>query len=441
MPTPAEPAPPAPPDDPARGRRRGPLAGLLLIRPGEGGEVLGAALAGCLLLASINLVRPVRDAIGAAMGVESLPWLLTGTMLVTLAVSPLVAWLVSRVGGRRAASLQAWAFALGMGMVGLMMATPWGRHHGGLDLAFFLTVGVFNLLIVSAFWALLGEAFRNGRAERLFGLIAAGTTVGAIAGAAAASLLARSAPPWALVLGGAVLAGCGARLVGRIGARLDREAPEAMRPPPTLAFEGAALVARSGFLRLVCLYLLLFSLTSTVMYFEQARIVGEAFEDPARRAAALADIALAANALTLLVQVLITGRLIGKLGAGGALAVTPGVTAAGFAALLLSPALVTLACAQVLRLGVHYAVDRPARESLFARQPAELRYKAKSFIDTFVYRAGDLAGAWLAGLLPALGVAALAVCVPVALAWLVVGLALGSRRASRADASPAPVTG
>jgi AAA family ATP:ADP antiporter len=401
---------------------------------------MGAALAGCLLLAAINLVRPVRDAIGAAMGVQSLPWLLTGTMLATLAVSPAVAWLVSRVGGRRAASLQAWAFALGMGMIGLVMATPWGRHHGGLDLVFFLTVGVFNLLIVSAFWALLGEVFENGRAERLFGLIAAGTTIGAIAGSAGASMLARAAPPWALVLGGAALAAGGAWRVARIGGRLEREAPGAMRPRATLAFEGATLVARSGFLRLLSLYLLLFSLSSTVMYFEQARIVGEALSDPARRAAALADIALAANTLTLLVQALITGRLIGRLGVGGALTITPGVTAAAFAALLISPALLTLACAQVLRLGVHYAVDRPARESLFARQPAEARYKAKSFIDTFVYRAGDLAGAWLAGLLPVLGVAALAVSVPIALVWLAVGLKLGTRERAT-PARPAPVTG
>ena len=49
---------------------------------------------------------------------------------------------------------------------------------------------------------------------------------------------------------------------------------------------------------------------------------------------------------------------------------------------------------QVLRRAGDYAITRPAREMLYVVLGREEKYKAKSFVDTVVYRGGDAVSAW-----------------------------------------------
>ena len=133
------------------------------------------------------------------------------------------------------------------------------------------------------------------------------------------------------------------------------------------------------------------------------------------------------NVLTLVMQVFVTGRLITMLGVGVAIAVLPVVTLLGFGALSLHPALVMVTVFQVVRRGLHYAVDRPARETLFAGLTPDAIYKSKPFIDTFVYRAGDMLGGWMPLALQTAGVALVWFSVPLAVAWLVGAVLLGRR--------------
>jgi AAA family ATP:ADP antiporter len=98
---------------------------------------------------------------------------------------------------------------------------------------------------------------------------------------------------------------------------------------------------------------------------------------------------------------------------------------------------------QVLRRAGEYAVTRPAREVLYTVVSAEDKYKAKNFIDTFVYRGGDQIGAWSYAGLQAIGmsVATISLCAaPVSAVWLLVGLWLGRRyRAREAGERPGAV--
>jgi len=111
------------------------------------------------------------------------------------------------------------------------------------------------------------------------------------------------------------------------------------------------------------------------------------------------------------VQLLLTSRLLRSIGVSGVLMVLPLLTTAGFGALALWPSFAVLALVQVLRRGLHYAVDRPAREILYIPLGPEERYKSKAFIDTFVFRGGDFLGVWAPTFFSALAV-------PVALAAL-----------------------
>jgi AAA family ATP:ADP antiporter len=448
--------------------------------------VAWAALLGFLLLASYNLVRPLRDEVGARLGVDAVPWLMTATLGAMLLATPVVGWAMARLPRARRVPVLYRAFALIFVALGVLLAPGLGaqadaepgapvadipaRWTTGVGAALFVWTGVFNLLSVALFWAFLADVYPEEKARRLFPLVGVGATLGAIAGSALPALLAHVLPAPALVLGAAALLevavrvqrrtvgvaatfdgegsadaarGAGARVAagGDVRGRASKEAHQAAPDPQRLrALEGLRRIARSRYLLGVCAYMLLFSATSSVLHLEQIRVVGVAFDTPEARTAAFARIDLLVNIATLVAQLFLAGRLIRAAGVRGALLATPALTLLGLGALALAPAYTTLVLVQTLRRGTHFAVDRPCREVLFTvLGPAE-KYQSKPFIDTFVYRAGDLVGAWGGAWLISLGPLALLGAAPVAIAWGVVAWGLGGAHARRARAR-APTIG
>jgi AAA family ATP:ADP antiporter len=185
------------------------------------------------------------------------------------------------------------------------------------------------------------------------------------------------------------------------------------------------LIRHSRYLQLICLYIVLFTITSTFLYLTQGEIVARSFAGAAERTAAFATIDVWGNAITLAVQVFVTSRLLRGLGVPGVLMILPVLTLAGFAALAIWPVFLTLAVVQVLRRGLHYAVDRPAREILYIPLGPEEKYKSKTFIDTVVYRAGDFIGVWAPTLLGAMAVSVSIASLGTAAAWIGSGAWLG----------------
>jgi AAA family ATP:ADP antiporter len=193
-------------------------------------------------------------------------------------------------------------------------------------------------------------------------------------------------------------------------------------------------VLQSPYLLGVCLYMLLFTIGSTVLYFQQAEIVGARYADREARTAFLASIDTVVQGLTVLAQLFLTARVIRWLGVGVTLAILPLVSVVGFTTLGVAGTLTAFVAFQVLRRAGEYAVTRPAREVLYTVVSAEDKYKAKNFIDTFVYRGGDQIGAWSYAGLQAIGmsVATISLCAaPVSAVWLLVGLWLGRRYRTR----------
>jgi len=206
-------------------------------------------------------------------------------------------------------------------------------------------------------------------------------------------------------------------------------------------WSGLRAIVRSPFLLAIALYMLLYTTTSTFLYMEQGRIVSQTFDSAADRTAAFARMDFWTNALTLFTQLFLTGRVMRVIGVGGTLCVLPIITFGGFAALMIDPSFAVLAVFQVLRRGLHYAVDRPAREVLYTSLGQDERYKSKSFIDTFVYRTGDMIGGWTPKWLGAAGIAVGWVALPISAIWLAVGAGLGvmqSRTAARKNRADGP---
>jgi AAA family ATP:ADP antiporter len=92
---------------------------------------------------------------------------------------------------------------------------------------------------------------------------------------------------------------------------------------------------------------------------------------------------------------------------------------------------------QVLRRTGNFAVARPTREVLFTVVPREDKYKAKSFIDTVIYRSGDQVGAWSYALLSGLGFGLTGIAlaaVPLSAVWLLNSFWLGREQERRGAA-------
>ncbi len=386
------------------------------------------------LLCSYYILRPLREEMGIAGGVRNLPWLFTGTFAAMLMAVPLFGALVARFPRRRIVPLLYRFFIWNILIFYLLLTFGDGRVY--VARAFFIWVSVFNLFVVSVFWSFMADLFRSEQGKRLFGFIAAGGTAGALLGPAITTLLAVPLGPVNLLLISALFLEAAVQCIHRLlraPVVKGSAAPEPSREEAVGGgiFTGAVRVFRSPYLLGICLYIFLFTTTSTFLYFQQAHIVAGAFDDPAERTRVFALINLLVGVLTILTQWFVTGRFMARFGVGAAAAFLPVVVALGFLALAVNPVLAVLIAVQSIRRASNFAISRPAREVLFTVLSREEKYKSKNFIDTVVYRGGDAASGWVfAGLTGmGLGLSPIAILsVPIAAVWAAVALLLGKRQ-------------
>jgi len=412
-----------------------------MVRPGEWpGLIAGFAYFFCLLC-SYYILRPVRDEMGVRSGVDEMQWLFTATFVAMLAAVPLFAALAMRFRRTRLIPIVYGFFIACIAGFGLWLradiAMVWAAR------AFFVWLSVFNLFVVSVFWSFMADLFDEGAAARLFGAISAGGSLGAILGPAITGVLAQHLDPGDLLpIAAGVLAltlPCMLAL-NRWSYRRNDGAPQAApreAPIGGTVLEGVVAVARSRYLIGICVFMVVYGTMGTFAYFAQAQIVEAAFADSGDRTSVFATIDFATNAVTIVLQLLVTAHLVTRLGIARTLAVVPLITAAGFVALAAAPVLVVLASFQALRRAGGYGIAKPGREMLFTLVPRMEKYKAKNFIDTVVRRGGEAVAGWVyKGLSVAgLGITGIALtAVPLALLWAWVGYRLGARHSERAEA-------
>jgi AAA family ATP:ADP antiporter len=455
------PDPDADPSHPHDPRGLAALRRIVAVEPREVAAVGWSCLYFFSVLSAWYLLRPLRDDMGVVGGTKNLAWLYMGTLSGVLIANPIYATIVSRYPRRRFIPYVYRFFELNLlAFFVLLHALP-QAHAVWAARAFFIWASVFNMFVVALFWSFMADLFSSDQGKRLFGFIAVGGTLGAVCGSAAATLLARPLGPLNLILIAICLLELAVFCVGRLGQRTVAEpAPPACSSTPvreadeTLALDSAAAAAdpdvrlarggmlggirqtlRSPYLLGICAYMTLFTVLSTFAYFQQARIVDAGFANSADRTTFFARIDLYVNILGALLQVALTGRIVRALGVGPTLIILPALTAAGFGALAFSPTVGVLMAFQVVRRATEYGLARPAREVLYTVVQRDEKYKAKGFIDTFVYRAGDAVGAWTHELLARIGegtAVVAAAAAPIAAAWAAVGLLLGRAQNRRA---------
>jgi ATP:ADP antiporter, AAA family len=418
----------------------GRLRRFLEVAPQERRIVGWCWLAIFSVLSSYYIMRPIREQAGVAGGVNNLQWLFTGTLVAMVLLNIPFAYLVKRLPRSRFIPITYHFFAANILLFAGLFHWSDPAQTIWMGRIFFIWVSAFNLFVVSVFWQLNVDLFNPEQGKRLFGVIAAGATVGAIAGSGVTASLARHVPPMLLLLTAAILleiAVFSVRRLAHVSPTLGLQplAGSAETPIGGSVFAGITHAFGTPYLLNLSVFLLLFAITSTFLYFEQAAIVGRRFADRGAQTAFFATVDLLVNVLTLVVQLFLSGRIVVGLGVALALALLPALTIVGFGLLALVPTAMAVAAFQVVRRAADYAIARPAREVLYTVVSREDRYKAKSVIDTVVYRTGDQLGAWSVALLRAVGLGGAQVSlvvIPIAAVWLVNALWLGRRQERQA---------
>ena len=421
-----------------------------------------AALFYFCVLCGYFFLRPVREAMGVSRGMDDLRRLFVATSVSSLVIVLLFGGVVSRLDRRRFIPI-GYSFVIvclgvfsalliadgstGGGLIGTDAETAVAR---GVGYTFYVWLSVINLFVNSLFWAFMVDVFNVDQGKRMFAFIGIGGTLGAIVGGWATTVISGMTDsvylPAGLMIIGAVLFGAAIATMlalDSVAVRSQHSDLSTDSTTPTAQpserqeiggtfWDGATAVVNSPYLLGIGAYIVLMTISNTMIYFTQADVILDHTDTFSERVGSFAQFDMLAQIATLLTQMFVTTRLIKRLGVGVTLAILPAVTVAGFTVLAVWPLYGVMALFQALHRATRYAVSRPARETLFSVVPPTEKYKAKPVVDVFVYRGGDLAGAGIDGALRALGLSlawVAAATVPLAAVWGV--LSIGLERAQK----------
>jgi ATP:ADP antiporter, AAA family len=414
---------------------------LVSVRPEELPVLLAAFATLFCMFSSYTILRPIRDTMGITSGVEKLPSLFWGTFIVMLALQPVYGWLTSRF--RRPVFLP-WVYAFfTANLLGFYLWFNLQQDHVWIARTYYVWVSVFNFFIVAVFWSLMADVFTREQAGRMFGFIAAGASAGGLLGPLIASQLALPLGTINLLLISAALLAGSQFFMLRVthwhrqfgsGARGD-EVDTPLGGGILAAFHQ---VIRSPYLLGIALFVILLSWVTTFLYLEQQAFVAKVFATSDERTRFFSNVDFGVQSVALITQLFLFGRLHHRVGRRALLVSVPALMVVAYTIFALLPSFIVLVAVLALRRVGEYAITRPCRDSLFTVCTREEKYKAKSLIDTFIYRGGDATGASMYQLMTSgFGWGASGVGwagAVIAALWTLLALALGKSRAGGPNA-------
>ena len=339
------------------------------------------------------MLRPIRGTIAANQS-GYLPWLYTATFVAMLLLVPVFGWLVSRF--RRGRFVPGIYLFFISNLALFVMAFDGDATDQWVQFGFYVWLSVFNLFVVSIFWSFMADIFQPDQAQRLFGSIMAGGSLGAICGPLLTANLVGSIGSVGVMSMSIACLGMATGFSVVLG-RFERSRRH--NQPATIIggsiWEGAVHVFNSKYLLLICLLMLSHNLVSTFLYNGLAVLVDQniiGFDDRTRFFSYI-DLIVQIIAFTL--QFVITSRLVIYLGMPRTAILPPVLLAAGFVLLGSSMGIVLFAAVQVAQRALNYGLLGPVKEMLFTVVDRETKYKSKNFIDTVIYRGSDVAASWL----------------------------------------------
>ena len=398
------------------------------VRGGEGITVLLLTLDIFLLLFAYYIIKPVREAlILAGGGAEVKSYAAAGQAILLLGVVPLYGALASRFTRRRLINVVTIFFAICLGIFYIL-----SYLHIPLGVAFYLWVGIFNLMVVAQFWAFANDLYTPDAGKRLFAIVAFGASLGAVLGGKATSWLIGPLGVYQVLLIAAALLILSLIIANVIDSRerhrtAERATERAKEAEEPIGKGGSfQLVFKSKYLLLIALLMLFLNWVNTTGEYILGRTIQNAAKEQIAAQTASAPVqsegtktttALSeeeqkkeigkyigkfygnffsvVNLVSLLIQLFLVSRILKYLGIRIALLILPVIALGGYAILAFFPVLSVVRWAKTAENSMDYSLQNTVRQVLFLPTTREQKYKAKQAIDTFFVRAGDVLSAAL----------------------------------------------
>ncbi|MDX1499335.1 MAG: MFS transporter [Woeseiaceae bacterium] len=387
------------------------------------------------VLSAYYMLRPVRETMGVGSGSNTLPFLFMASFAIMLLATPVFGWITSRYPRRLFLPWVYGFFVINIVMFWAVFADRIddGRDHVWLGRMFFVWISVFNLFVVSVFWSFMADIYTREQGRRLFGLLSSGGSIGALLGGIATSLLVTRIgfqnlfPLSALLLLFAIFC------IRRLGAwtSAEQSGPSATVADHAGSLGGGVLsgvthATSSNYFRAIAAASIIASLLGTALYFFRNELVAVSIADANLRTQFFSNINIASNFLTIIGQMFLVRYVVRRFGIGVALAILPALSILCFAWVALDPTLIVVAYADILRRATGFTFGKPSTDMLYSVVTSEEKYKTKNFIDTTVYRFGDVIGIWAIRLLMVTGMTVVSLLmIPFAVAWTAIAVWLG----------------
>jgi AAA family ATP:ADP antiporter len=396
------------------------------------------------VLSSYYILRPVREAMAVGSGPNTIPYLFIGTFVTMLFATSIFGWVASRFPRR---TFLPWVYLFFISNILIFWAVfsqmrAAGDDYVWLGRTFFVWISVFNLFVVSVFWSFMADIYTREQGRRLFGFITSGGSIGALLGGIATSKFVVNIgfenlfPISAAMLCIALL--CIHKLKDWVHHEHEEEIDqtvESNKPLGGSPFAGMTHVLSSRYFLNIAAASVIASLLGTALYMFAAELIASAIASADERTLFFSNMNNWQNALALLIQMFAVKQVVTRFGIGRSLVLFPIVTVVGFIVLAFEPTLMVVAVLTVIRRALGFGFTKPSTDMLYSVVTPEEKYKAKNFIDTAIYRGGDVVGTWTIRLMSILGLGIAGISIlmlPFAVISAVIALWLGREYKRRA---------
>ncbi|EKO36796.1 transporter, major facilitator family protein [SAR86 cluster bacterium SAR86E] len=385
-----------------------------------------------VLMTAYYILRPVRDAMASDWTDAEVSLLWTLNFFISAGIVALYGAAVSKFRFRLLVPTMYGIFALSFVIFYFLGSISEDRIL--IDKAFYVWVSVFSLFHISIFWSFMSELFTKEQSGRLFGIIAAGASIGGLIGPSITAFFSVSLGIDSLMLIGSMMLLIPIPIIFYLQLLKTTDLnngtsdlPPTNQPIGGNPIAGFKMLFSNPYLISIALFIFLYTGISSFVYFELKNLLSNLSRP--ERTMIWAQMDLAVNVLSISMGLFITGRIVSRFGMSVTIALVPVIVCIGLLVLAISPLLGVVMILQIVRRAGNYGVTRPAREMLFTLVDRETRFKAKPVIDIVAYRGSDMLMAWLfTGLTQGLGLglaAVAAIGAGIAALWSLVGIYLG----------------
>jgi AAA family ATP:ADP antiporter len=388
------------------------------------------------IMSAYFMLRSVRETMAIISGVQNIPWLFTGTFVLMMLVTPVFGWVTSRYPRR---TFLPWVYYFFIANILIFFAVFTYAQENNLSLlwisrAFFVWLSVFNLFVVSVFWSFMADIYTKQQSRRLFGVITAGGSAGALVGPLLTSALVVPIGFKNLLPISAMLLLFGVYCIYRLRSWVRQQDLDAggissagsEQPLGGDAWAGLKFVFEQRYFSAIAMALLCANFLGGAMYIYLAQLVSVTFEGADRQTQVFAFIDAAINALSFIGQLLMVKHAVQRIGIGWTLSLLPLLSIVGFALLAISPTFAVIAGFQILRRSLTFGFSKPTSDMLYSVVSPEAKYKAKNFVETTIYRGWDVVSSWTVRSLGGLGLSGVSlVCLPISVIWVLIVMWIG----------------